>query len=260
MRFIPGQLPMGDWSSLVSALCSYVLIVFSTQYWMKDRKRFDLYFVIVGHNLLLCALSIVMLFAVVYEVYQKWMQNGQSLELLFCDSEGKLSEGRQVAWFYIFYLSKFYELLDTLIIVLKKNKIIFLHIYHHIITIVLVFVMMNQAVAVQWLAITANCMVHIPMYFYYAMSTLGYDIWWKKYITLFQITQFIVDVTSNLLGFTFHFGFLGKGKQCSGPLWAWCFGQGVLLSFLFLFIHFWRRNYRMKPSNSQPKNVEAKSQ
>ena len=32
---------------------------------------------------------------------------------------------------YIFYTSKFYELLDTVLMVLKKKPLGFLHVYHH---------------------------------------------------------------------------------------------------------------------------------
>lgn len=32
---------------------------------------------------------------------------------------------------YIFYLSKYYEFVDTFILVLRKKPVIFLHVYHH---------------------------------------------------------------------------------------------------------------------------------
>jgi len=133
---------------------------------------------------------------------------------------------------------------DTIIICLRKRPIIFLHVYHHCVTLVLVFVMMKNEVAVQWIAMIANCMVHVPMYYYYAISSMGYDVWWKKYITMFQIIQFVVDLIANFFGFFYYF----QGYECSGPLSSWIFGQSILFSFLVLFIFFFRETYKKKPS------------
>jgi amino acid permease len=35
-------------------------------------------------------------------------------------------------------------------------------------------------------------MVHMVMYFYYGLAALEYRPWWKKYITKFQLTQFVL--------------------------------------------------------------------
>lgn len=45
-----------------------------------------------------------------------------------------------------------------------------------------------------WVPIGLNLMVHVFMYYYYAMATLGHKVWWKRHLTALQIAQFIIDV------------------------------------------------------------------
>jgi hypothetical protein len=248
-RFKRGELPMSDYTSLISMIIGYLVVVGWLKEYMKSRKKFELKWVVLFHNAFLCVLSLTMLLGVLYEMALKVTAYGESwsqkAEMLICDSDKRLAVGGQIFWFYIFYLSKYYEFLDTVIILLKKRPLIFLHVYHHFITAVLTFVMLDNEVAVQWIAITANASVHVPMYFYYAMSSLGYDVWWKKYITLFQILQFVTDLSVNSIGFYYHFT---TNHACSGSLESWLFGQAILLSFLLLFINFFFSTYKKKGS------------
>jgi len=260
-RYMPGKLPLANLESVLGGITLYFVVVFGIQYFMKDRKKFELNSIVPIHNFFLSALSLIMMLGMAIPLTQLLIETISSqsptklplTELYLCDPEARLARGPQAFWFYIFFLSKYYEFFDTVIIVLKKRPVIFLHVYHHCITVLLVFVMLENEVAVQWLASTANCSVHIPMYYYYAMSSLGKNVWWKKYITKMQIFQFVVDISANCIGFYYH---LIGGKTCSGALPAWVFGQAVLISFLILFLFFYRSTYK-KPSTPQNQPTPA---
>jgi len=239
-RFKSGELPLADWNYVLGGISLYLVSIYLLKRWMEDKKKWDLNFVVPAHNFFLSALSLVMMIGMLFEVYKKWESTNYSHMTILCDPDKDLAVGKQIGWFYIFFLSKYYEFVDTIIICLKKRPIIFLHVYHHCITLVLVYVMMTNEVGVQWIPMAANCLVHVPMYYYYAMSSMGYNIWWKKYITKLQIIQFVMDLSSNTVGFYYQL----TGKGCSGSLQSWIFGEAVLISFLVLFISFYESNYK----------------
>lgn len=89
------------------------------------------------------------------------------------------------------------ELLDTVFFVLRKkqNQVSFLHVYHHSATCFFCWAYLKYMPDEQGVVIGAlNSFVHILMYFYYMVAAMGpkYQkfIWWKKYMTWIQLTQF----------------------------------------------------------------------
>ena len=95
---------------------------------------------------------------------------------------------------YYFYLSKFYEYIDTFLLYLKDKKPIFLHKFHHIGAVICFYLAYYYKVDGIWVGITANSFVHVLMYSYYLCSLLkikGIN-FIKKYITTIQLLQFTV--------------------------------------------------------------------
>jgi hypothetical protein len=102
-----------------------------------------------------------------------------------CDENAvEVNRGPLFFWIYIFYLSKAYELLDTVFLVFKKSRLRFLHVYHHAATLLLVWWCLNWNVPVQWIACVLNALVHIPMYYYYFLYEIGQTSWWKRFVTI----------------------------------------------------------------------------
>lgn len=87
----------------------------------------------------------------------------------------------------------------------------------------------------------ANSLIHVLMYFYYALSTLGPEVakylWWKKYLTIIQLIQFVTG-----LGLGINALFTG----CDFPLWMHYTLIAYMLSFIALFGKFYTTAYIQK--------------
>eukprot|EP00238_Polyblepharides_amylifera_P007761 CAMPEP_0196598830 /NCGR_PEP_ID=MMETSP1081-20130531/94532_1 /TAXON_ID=36882 /ORGANISM="Pyramimonas amylifera, Strain CCMP720" /LENGTH=129 /DNA_ID=CAMNT_0041924557 /DNA_START=553 /DNA_END=942 /DNA_ORIENTATION=- len=114
----------------------------------------------------------------------------------------------------------------------------------------------------QWVPIVLNLMVHVAMYYYYAVTTLKVKVWWKRHLTTAQILQFVIDVIvcsyATILKLGYHRGY-SWGVDCGGTMAAGYFGTGLLFSYLLLFIHFYMVSYLSSKGLmwGQPKKTKA---
>uniref|UniRef100_A0A1B0BMI3 Elongation of very long chain fatty acids protein n=1 Tax=Glossina palpalis gambiensis TaxID=67801 RepID=A0A1B0BMI3_9MUSC len=153
-------------------------------------------------------------------------------------------------WWYFF--SKFTEFFDTFFFVMRKryDQVSTLHVIHHGI----------MPFSVWWgVKYTPgghstffgflNTFVHIVMYTYYMLAAMGPKVqkylWWKKYLTLLQMVQFVLVMV--------HSFQLFFKNDCNYPIgFAYFIGAHALM-FYFLFTNFYKTRYL----NSEKKNKAA---
>ncbi len=95
---------------------------------------------------------------------------------------------------YYFYLSKYYELIDTFFIYLKGKEPTILQKYHHIGAIITWHITYTNQIDSIWIASLVNSIVHTIMYSYYLATLVKMNIvrQLRVYITSLQLVQFVI--------------------------------------------------------------------
>lgn len=244
-RFVPGETPISTLKATAAILVSYYFIIFGGRELMRNRPAYQLNFLFKVHNFYLTAISFCLLVLFAEQLIPVVTRHGVFFAI--CDRQGGWTD-KLVILYYLNYLTKFLELLDTCFLFLKKKPLTFLHTYHHGATALLCYTQLIGSTSVSWVPITLNLMVHVVMYWYYFQSARGIRIWWKKYITIMQIIQFVLD-----LGFVYfaswtyftstYWPWLPSAGKCAGEEFAAIAGICILSSYLLLFISFYFATY-----------------
>ncbi|PYI21312.1 putative fatty acid elongase [Aspergillus japonicus CBS 114.51] len=254
-RFVEGVTPMSTFKETAVMLVAYYVIIFGGRAFMKDRPAFKLNALFMIHNFYLTAISATLLALFIEQLLPTIWRHG--IFYTICTHEGGLTQPL-VVLYYLNYLTKYLELLDTVFLFLKKKPLTFLHTYHHGATALLCYTQLIGLTAVQWVVIDINLLVHVVMYWYYFQSARGIRIWWKEWITRLQIIQFVID-----LGFIYfasytyfsstYFPWAPNMGKCAGEEFAAFSGIAVITSYLFLFISFYVATYNKAAKTGRPR-------
>lgn len=244
-KWDPVSTPFANPNFVVLVWLIYWTVVFGLGKVMQHREPFALPGIPGIHNLFLASWSAAMFLGLAVAMVAQHRQFG--VRALFCaESEAQVDPMMQYC-LYIFYLSKFYELFDTVILRLKKKKLIFLHWYHHSIVLAMTWSWLHWRIAFACGGMLANTLVHVFMYYYYYVTSFpGVQVWWKKYITTMQLVQF---ATSFVLTVVFRW-YSYDGRECIGSHFGpFEFTLAANVSFFVLFSQFYDSNYKGRKGN-----------
>ncbi|KAH7969903.1 elongation of very long chain fatty acids protein AAEL008004 [Rhipicephalus sanguineus] len=244
-----------DWKLLHNPSFIVVLLgvyLYMAKVWgpnfMKHRKPYDLKGIIRIYNLFQVVSNIYFLYRIIY--YSFWAA-GYSL---FCQGlTYKADENSRnlLNAYYWYFLVRVADFLDTLFFVLTKkfSHISVLHVTHHTIVVFngwmfLQFGPDGQAV----FGVCLNAFVHIIMYIYYFLASLGPSIqkylWWKRYLTRIQIVQFFIMIVHASIPIF---------VDCGYPVVLLCIGIPQVILILGLFLNFYVQSYLSRSSGGPPK-------
>ncbi|CAH0728003.1 unnamed protein product, partial [Brenthis ino] len=156
---------------------------------MKYREPYQLTKTLLFYNAFQVAFSAYAVF-----LYTKYMYK-YGIIITRCPKGAEFHEVISEIWPY--FIAKHVDLLDTVFIVLRKKdrQVTFLHVFHHALMITWVWYCLMYHLTDHFVAVAfANSFVHVLMYAYYGISSLGpkYSkfIWWKKHLTKVQLVSF----------------------------------------------------------------------
>lgn len=250
--FVVGKTPMSTLRDTSIFVAIYYLIIFGGRELMRSREPFKLKTLFLIHNFVLTAVSAILLALFIEQLLPTIVRRGTLFAV--CDADGGWTQPL-VVLYYMTYLTKYLELLDTIFLFLKKKPLTFLHCYHHGATAVLCYTQLIGSTSVQWVPITLNLFVHVVMYWYYFQSARGVRIWWKEWVTRLQIIQFVIDLGfvyfASYTYFTYNYWpWMPNWGNCAGKEFAAYSGIIVLSSYLVLFISFYFATYANKGKKS----------
>lgn len=199
-RWVSGVTPMSTLTSTVAASALYLVVVLGGQEIMRNFSPVPAKYIkwpFFLHNFLLSFASLVLLVLYLEREGLIILKYGMH------DSICKASLFGEVEMYHILnYYFKYWEFADTLFLVVKKKKLMFLHVYHHMATALLCYSQIVNRTTLSWVIICLNLLVHVIMYSYYAFASIGIRCPWKKWITTTQILQFVIDVAVCIYGST----------------------------------------------------------
>lgn len=225
---------MGSPVPTICLLITYIYFskVFGPRFF-KHRNPLPLSRIVQVHNLSMIVYNII--FAVCYTKLSLFAGNFNWI----CQGTADLST-LELTWWFL--MARMLDLLDTVFFVARKKQdhVSFLHIFHHVSVVVSLWLSVNYGVLGQNIPIIVlNACVHVVMYSYYFLTTLGPKVrtylWWKKYLTQLQIIQLIAFVV---------YGSFPLFIECGFPQWMSLLCVGQVAAMILMFLHFYIKSYR----------------
>ncbi|KJH43783.1 GNS1/SUR4 family protein [Dictyocaulus viviparus] len=238
----------------IQASILYIIVVFGTKFVMRNRQPFSLFIPLNLWNFILAVFSIMGMIKLTPEFWSTFMNKGFQNSYCFAYD---FTKGENGYWVFLFIVSKLFELIDTVFIVLRKRPLMFLHWYHHILTNIYAFYSHPRTPGFNRYGIYLNYTVHAFMYSYYFLRSMKINLpgFVAMFITTLQILQFVISCS--ILA---HIGYLVHivGVPCDFDDNIFALAVFMDTTYLILFINFFLKSYVIRGGKAKYQTVPSK--
>lgn len=191
------------------------------------------------HNAILVVWSLLMNLALLKCIYER-----PSWSDIFCPQlPGKSEFEDRVLW--ILLVSKYYELVDTVVHILLGHQISFLHTFHHCIVLVTTSMWFVANSGMILIGGAFNTGVHVIMYTYYFRSSLGLKTSWKAWVTRTQIIQFVTSMIAFCITCAYNFQLTSQGAKGCLNMDIFYISSAFNAVLLVLFVQLLKVTFKM---------------
>jgi len=243
-----------NWWLPLTLISLYCVMIYAGPIVMKDRKKFDWKYPLALWNAGLSLFSFMgVLRTVPHLLHNLYRFN---FDDNICQNAAETyGHGACGFWVMLFIFSKIPELIDTVFIVFRKSKLIFLHWYHHITVLAFCWHAYATESSTGIFFVAMNYTVHAIMYCYFCCNGLKLVPKWfpSHYITIAQISQMVVGTYICVASFQR----LNSGQECSVKKENVIAGALMYGSYLYLFCEFFVNAFIFKKKGKKDENKEA---
>jgi len=239
---------LGDnWLYSVYASAIYIAATFAIQYYMRERKKHDLRALLIAWNIFLSIFSIIGTIKMLPSLINVLVNDG--FEDTICKRD--FIYGATGFWSLLFVFSKYFELGDTFFIVSRKQKLIFLHWYHHATVLIFTVYSNYQFCASSRWYMTMNYLVHSVMYTYYALKAMRINITpiIPQIITIMQLSQMFIGCYVNYRSYML-LPLKGKNSSCFVSYDNIKYSSLMYFTYFILFLDYFVYSYIGKRHSS----------
>ncbi|NXM23983.1 ELOV6 protein, partial [Oxyruncus cristatus] len=215
----------------------YLILVFGIQHFMKERRAYHLRTPLALWSFGLTLFSVIGAWRVwkqmVFLLLTKGFKQSVCSQSVYIHPVSKL-------WVCLFALSKLVELGDTVFIVLRKKKLIFVHWYHHLTAALVTWFSYNDMVAGGGWVTALNLSVHALTYCYYTVTATGIRV--PRPIAMIITTSQMVQMTGFVIMNVF-LSFWKDDKVCHTTWPLLLCSSWIYTTLLVLFCNFFFKTY-----------------
>jgi len=233
------------WPTLFLSTTYLLIILEIGPKFMRNRPAYELRYPMMAYNLFQTIFSFW-----VFSAGAEYFLTGEYspvCQTVDYSNNPKALRALRMSWWYFF--SKFIDFMDSFFFVLRKkdNQLTLLHIIHH-----------STMPIFSWCGVkfagggnttfggTVNMLVHVFMYAYYFLAATGIRkeyLWWKRYLTKFQLVQFALVILHS------SGPFLLPNCQFPKEMSSIFLLNGAM--YMVLFTRFYRSAYTIKAENKK---------